>query len=144
MFFLIVFGTWAFILELRREEFSTVVEIAIHVSIGRVWAEIYFLEKFILIHYRNSSNRFGTSSKNFSRVVILDFWKSRGTYWGKNCLKNLSFYIFSYLDRKFFSASRQKDFVSVVKKAFYVSWRTCWGLFWKKEVDFLSFTTATI
>ena len=30
------------------------------------------------------------------------FWKSRGTYWGKNCLKKLSFYIFLYLDRKIF------------------------------------------
>ena len=45
MSFLIVFGPRAIFLALWREYFITVFQTAFHVSIGRVWAKLFFFEK---------------------------------------------------------------------------------------------------
>ena len=71
--------------------------------------------------------------KNFKKVVKPDFKVSGGTYWGKTFFEIFNFFSFSVLSYEYFSASRQKHFVRVVKKAFHGPGERVECFFWKNS-----------
>ena len=67
MFFFIVFELLStFFSELWQKYFSTIVLTAFYLSRGRVWAEIFFLDKTFLCHFRFFIEKFGISGKKIS------------------------------------------------------------------------------
>ena len=67
MFFFIVFELLStFFSEPWQKYFSTIVLTAFYLSRGRVWAEIFFLDKTFLCHFRFFIEKFGISGKKFS------------------------------------------------------------------------------
>ena len=94
--------------------------------------QIIFLKNFILIRFRNSSNKFATSGKKLQRGRHNGFLGIQMKVMGKRFIGK-KFFMFFLPWPENISTFWQKLFIKVVKKAFYVSWGTCWGVFLEKR-----------
>ena len=102
--------------------------------------QIIFLKNFILIRFRNSSNKFATSGKKLQRGRHNGFLGIQMKVMGKRFIGK-KFFMFFLPWPENISTFWQKLFIKVVKKAFYVSWGTCWGVFLGKEIMYLLTTS---
>ena len=131
MFFLIIFALRTkFFSKTWRGSFSTVVWTAFYVSRGRVWAKTNFLESVhLFVIFVTSIKKLRITGKKYQQARHnCNLGIQKNILWKKVSEKAFFIYI-SVTWPENFSPFRQKLFVKFVKKAFYVSWGTCWGFF---------------
>ena len=121
MFFFIVFELLStFFSEPWQKYFSTIVLTAFYLSGGRVWAEIFFLDKTFLCHFRFFIEKFGISGKKFSAELSNLPFTSKEERFADCFLEKWNFFI-SFSD-------------VICKEKISKFWRNYFGKFFKIQV----------